>query len=44
MVTKDFLNQKFYVLEVVYEATSTIFELTDFDVKLEMLPEKAGKF
>lgn len=44
VVTKDFLNQKFYILEVVYEATSTIFELVDFDVKLEMLPEKAGKF
>lgn len=37
VVTKDFLNQKFYILEMVWEATNSIFELTDFDVKVEML-------
>ena len=44
VVTKDFLNQKFYVLEIVWESTGSFFELTDFDVKVEMLAEKAGKF
>jgi len=43
VVTKDFLNQKFYILEMVWEATNSIFELTDFDVKVEMLWENAGK-
>lgn len=44
VVTRDFLNQKFYVLEVIWESTNSVFELSDFDTKVEMLSENAGKF